>query len=56
MLTAFGTSWTMIKASFKVLQSDKELIVFPIFSAIAMIGSVGALLAGLCMGSADSTK
>lgn len=37
MLTAFGTSWTMIKASFKVLQSDKELIVFPIFSAIAMI-------------------
>lgn len=37
MLTAFGTSWSMIKASFKVLQSDKELIVFPIFSAIAMV-------------------
>ncbi len=37
MLTAFGTSWSMIKASFKVLQSDKELIVFPIFSALAML-------------------
>ncbi len=37
MLTAFGTSWSMIKASYKVLQSDKELIVFPIFSAIAML-------------------
>jgi hypothetical protein len=37
MLTAFGTSWSMIKASFKVLQSDKELIVFPIFSAIAVL-------------------
>lgn len=37
MLTAFGTSWSMIKASFKVLQSDKELIFFPIISAIAML-------------------
>jgi hypothetical protein len=37
MLNAFGTSWSMIKASFKVLQSDKELIFFPIMSAVAML-------------------
>ena len=33
----FSRSWNLVKASWQVLQSDKELLVFPIVSAIALI-------------------
>lgn len=36
MMNRFNTSWQLVKASWAVLQSDKELIVFPIISGIVM--------------------
>ena len=37
MFSSFGRSWQLVKASWAVLQSDKELVIFPIVSAITMI-------------------
>lgn len=37
MFSSFGRSWQLVKASWAVLQSDKELLIFPIVSAITMI-------------------
>ena len=36
-MSTFSRSWSLVKASWQVLQSDKELLVFPIVSAIALI-------------------
>lgn len=37
MLNTLRTSWSLIKSSAKVLQSDKELIIFPILSGIGVL-------------------
>lgn len=37
MLERFSRSWSLIKASAQVLQKDKELMVFPLCSAIAVV-------------------
>lgn len=37
MIQKFSNSWDLIKASARVLQADKELIVFPIVSAIGVV-------------------
>ncbi len=37
MFERIGNSWTLIKASAAVLRADKELIVFPIVSAIGVV-------------------
>ncbi|MDX2140578.1 MAG: DUF6159 family protein [Chloroflexota bacterium] len=37
MMERFARSWELVKASWRVLQSDKELIVFPIISFIGAI-------------------
>ncbi len=37
MFTKFSNSWNLMKASWGVLKQDKELIVFPILSTIAVI-------------------
>jgi hypothetical protein len=37
MFESFSRSWQMVKASYNVLRSDKELIWFPIISAIGMV-------------------
>jgi len=37
MFTKIQNSWTLIKASAAVLRADKELIVFPIVSAIGVL-------------------
>lgn len=37
MAGKFSNSWEMIKASASVLKSDKELLLFPVFSSIAVI-------------------
>lgn len=37
MLERIGNSWTLIKASAAVLRADKELIVFPLVSAIGVL-------------------
>lgn len=37
MFDSFGRSWQLVKASWAVLSSDKELILFPIVSMIVMI-------------------
>ncbi len=36
----FGRSWNLVKAAWSVLSSDKELIVFPIISAMATIAII----------------
>jgi hypothetical protein len=37
MLTRLSNSWNLLKASLRVLAADKELIVFPILSAVGML-------------------
>jgi hypothetical protein len=37
MFNRLSNSWELVKASAKVLQADKELIVFPIISAVALV-------------------
>jgi hypothetical protein len=37
MVERIGNSWALVKASAAVLRSDKELVVFPIVSAIALL-------------------
>jgi hypothetical protein len=37
MFERVGNSWALVKASAAVLRSDKELVVFPIISAIALL-------------------
>ena len=37
MLNRIGNSWELIKASARVLQADKELMIFPIVSAIGTL-------------------
>jgi hypothetical protein len=37
MFTRFSRSWELIKASGAVLRQDKELLLFPLFSGIAML-------------------
>lgn len=37
MFETFSRSWELVKASWRVLRSDKELIVFPIVSTLGMI-------------------
>ncbi|MEW6651723.1 MAG: DUF6159 family protein, partial [Chloroflexota bacterium] len=37
MFTKLSNSWELVKASFRVLGADKELVVFPIISAIGAI-------------------
>ena len=36
-MSTFSRSWNLVKASWNVLQDDKELVVFPIASAIALL-------------------
>lgn len=37
MFETLGTSWSLIKSSAKVLQADRELLLFPILSSIAVL-------------------
>lgn len=37
MFDTIGTSWSLIKSSAKVLQADRELLIFPILSSIAVL-------------------
>jgi len=37
MFQRIGNSWELVKASFRVLQADKELMVFPLISSIGVI-------------------
>ena len=37
MFERIGNSWALVKASATVLRSDKELVIFPIISAIALL-------------------
>jgi hypothetical protein len=37
MFRTWSRSWTMVKASARVLRSDKELLIFPVLSAIALL-------------------
>lgn len=37
MFTKFSNSWNLVKASWEVLKQDKELLIFPVLSTIAVI-------------------
>ena len=37
MFSSWGKSWQLVKASWAVLQADKELILFPIISGITIL-------------------
>jgi hypothetical protein len=37
MFSTWSRSWTMVKASARVLRSDKELLLFPVLSALALM-------------------
>lgn len=37
MIEKFKRSWSLVKASASVLQADKELMIFPVFSSIAFV-------------------
>lgn len=37
MFNAFSNSWSLIKSSAKVLEADRELLIFPILSGISML-------------------
>lgn len=37
MFQSFNNSWNLVKASFNVLRADKELLIFPLISAIGVI-------------------
>ena len=36
-MTTFSASWELVKASFRVLKADKELMIFPIISSIGLV-------------------
>jgi hypothetical protein len=37
MFSSIGRSWELAKGSFRVLRSDKELLIFPFLSFIALV-------------------
>ena len=37
MFNTFSNSWSLVKSSFKVLEADRELMVFPIISSICVL-------------------
>lgn len=55
MFATFSRSWELVKASWAVLRSDKELIVFPIVSMIGMvIASILFIVPAISAGLLDS--
>ena len=44
-MSSFSNSFALVKASFGVLQQDKELIVSPILSSVAMVLVVASFAA-----------
>jgi hypothetical protein len=50
MFERFSRSWQLVKASFTVLRQDKELLLFPLFSAIAMILVTASFIVPLMVG------
>ena len=61
MGNAFSRSWSLIKASYGVLSTDRELLLFPLISMIgvllvALVFSVPLLLTGLVSNLAEGTS
>lgn len=50
MFERFSRSWQLVKASGTVLRQDKELLLFPLFSAIAMILVTASFIIPLIVG------
>jgi hypothetical protein len=42
----FSRSWELVKQSFAILRSDKELILFPVFSAVACLFTTALIIGG----------
>ena len=42
MFERLSRSWGLVKASGAVLKEDKELLVFPLISSLAMLGVIAA--------------
>jgi hypothetical protein len=61
MFQTFGRSWELVKASFNVLRTDKELMVFPLVSMIGVIlvtivFSIPMVVTGILTSFAEGTN
>ena len=57
MFTRFSRSWELIKASGAVLRQDKELLLFPLFSAIATLLVAASFIVPLILtGALEQTR
>lgn len=52
MFAAVGRTWELTKQSFAVLRADKELLLFPVMSAIAAVVVSASFLVPLLMSGA----
>lgn len=52
IMSRFGRSWLLIKASWGVLRSDKELLVLPLLSGVATVLVLAAFLGAAAMAGA----
>ncbi|MBX3691826.1 DUF6159 family protein [Dokdonella sp.] len=55
MFARFAQSWSLIKASASVLRSDKELLLFPLLSAIASMVVAASFIVPAVLGGAVTT-
>jgi len=61
MGNAFSNSWNLVKASYRVLMTDRELLLFPLVSmigvlVIAIVFSIPLLLTGFISNTANGTS
>ena len=42
-----GTGWQLTKTSLRVLRKDKELLLFPLLSGLAILGILAAFIGGM---------
>ena len=54
MFRRFSNSWELVKASADVLRADKELLVFPVVSAVLVLITTISFLVPLALTSSDS--
>src|SRR4051794_19730056 len=60
MFNTFSNSWELVKASFRVLREDRELMIFPVISTIGvfivtLVFFVPLLLSGIISSATEST-
>ncbi|NDJ59801.1 MAG: hypothetical protein GYB67_01680 [Chloroflexi bacterium] len=49
MFNTFARSWALVRASFRVLMSDQELVIFPVISSIALLAVTAVFVLPLAL-------